>query len=180
MEDGRCHVAKTMASAMTFAQLMELAKKNVKTVATIYASGVTMHATVTSLVTSISSLVELIRARTISLVVASSTPLAVAGNLRKAPVTPHDVASTHPSAVDYNFRPARAPPLVAALSPPSTKGNSLPKTDDPSYPPKPTPISYVGTVISQMGGDGRPLLIVSSTMGGIVNRCLHRMWVQYS
>jgi hypothetical protein len=78
------------------------------------------------------------------LVVALSTPLVVAVNLRKAPTTPHDVASTQLLAVDYNIRPA------CHLS--SVRHGNLPKTDDPSRPPKPTPVSYVGTVLSQMGG----------------------------
>jgi hypothetical protein len=105
-------------------------------------------------------------ARMTPLVVASSTPSASAGNLRKAPATPHNVASTQLLAVDYNIRPAREPPLVGASSLPSTVGDNLPKTDDPSRPPKPTPMSYVVTVLSQMGGDSQLVSIVLSTMGG--------------
>jgi hypothetical protein len=91
-------------------------------------------------------------ARTTPLVVALSTPSAVVGNLQKAPATPHDVASTQPLAVDYNIRPAHAPPLVNASSLPLTLGGNLPKTDNPSRPPKHTPMLYVGTVFLQMGG----------------------------
>ena len=100
------------------------------------------------------------------LVVASCTPSAVVGNLQKAPATPHDVASTQLLAVVYNIQPVGAPPLIGASSLPSMVGGNLPKRDDPTRPPKPTPMPYVVTVLSQMGGGSRLASIVLSTMGG--------------
>ena len=112
-------------------------------------------------------------ARTSPLVVALSTPSAVAVNLRKAPMTPHDVALTQLLAVDYNIRPARVPPLVGASRQPPEDGR-----------PFPSPQAYscvvCGYGVITDGGDSWLVSIVLSTMGGIVSRRLLCMWVRYS
>jgi len=183
--------AMTFAQLMELAMMTaKTAMTTAKTVASISATVGRLKEATTKNVTSIDSLVELTEenaasrdllaapldallanieredieegARTTPLVVASCTPSAVAGNLQRAPATPHDVASTQLLAVVYNIQLACAPPLVGASSLPSTVGGNLPKMDDPTHPPKPTPMSYVGTVLSEMGGDCPPVSLVPS------------------
>ncbi len=199
----------TFAQLMELAMMTaKTAMTTAKTVASISATVGRLKEATTKNVTSIDSLVELTEenaasrdllaapldallanieredieegARTTPLVVASCTPSAVAGNLQKAPATPHDVASTQLLAVVYNIQLACAPPLVGASSLPSTVGGNLPKMDDPTHPPKPTPMSYVGTVLSEMGGDSWLALIVLSTMWGVISCHLLCLWVRYS
>ena len=59
------------------------------------------------------------------LVLASSTPLAIAGNLQKAHVISLVVASPHLLAVDDKLQPARALPLAGASSLPLAVDGNL-------------------------------------------------------